>query len=110
MNKEKLGSQAQLLVRLSRLEKAVFGVKGTKPVKAVSVSKRRALPDYILELRDSGFLDLARTPTEVHAALKPKYPCDLDRVKVALLRLQRRRQLRKSSKTVGNKKMAAYVR
>ena len=50
-----------------------------------------------------------KTGDEVHAKLQPSYHCDVNRVKVAMLRLHKRRSLRKTSKTVGNRKKVAYV-
>jgi hypothetical protein len=67
------------------------------------------LPDHILGLRDAGFFKEARSGVEVHAALQEKYPCQTDRVHVALLRLQRRRTLRKTKKSTDGKEQVAYV-
>jgi hypothetical protein len=82
-----------------------------QPSKATNdASKASRLPDHIIRLRDSGFLKQPKTPAEVHAKLQATYPCDLNRVAVALLRLQKnKRALRKHSKIVGKRKLIAYV-
>lgn len=67
------------------------------------------LPDHILALRDSGFMKQPKTGDEVHAKLQSSYHCDINRVDVALLRLHKRRLLRKTSKSVGQRKKLAYV-
>ncbi len=68
-----------------------------------------ALPNHIISLRDSGFLKQPKTADEVHAKLQPTYHCEPNRVAVALLRLHKKRALRKTSKTVGKRKLVAYV-
>ena len=70
---------------------------------------RDKLPLRILALRDSGFLKQPQTIAEVHAKLQPIYACDINRVAVALHRLHKRRKLRKTSKSIGNKRQIAYV-
>ena len=80
-----------------------------KPVKNPS-GKPKSLPEHILALRDSGFFADARTADEVHTKLKGRYTCDVNRVVVALNRLRSRRELRKTSKQVGEKQYLAYVR
>jgi hypothetical protein len=70
---------------------------------------RKGLPDHILELRVKGFFREPRTPGDVHQELQSAYPCLVDRVQMALLRLQRRRELRKATKRVGDQEKAAYV-
>jgi hypothetical protein len=71
--------------------------------------RREGLPTHILALREEGFFAQPKTFNEVHAKLESIYPCDVGRVKVACIRLQRRKQLRKTSKTVGNKSQVTYV-
>jgi hypothetical protein len=103
--------QEVVLDRLNRLEQAVFVTRSLKHAEAEGRKTRgAALPDHILKLRDSGFFDSPKTTGEVHERLQSKYPCEPDRVAMALLRLQRRRELRKSSKANGGKKQVAYVR
>lgn len=70
---------------------------------------KNALPDHILRLRDSGFFKQPKVSREVHQKLGPTYPCDSNRVTMALLRLKNRKQLRKASKIVSDKKQVAYV-
>lgn len=73
------------------------------------VGPPESLPDHILELRGDKFFAQPKTYNEVHAKLQPSYPCDVDRVKVACIRLQKRKHLRKTSKLVGKKSQVAYV-
>jgi len=70
---------------------------------------KAGLPEKILALRDKGFFSQPRTGNEVQAKLNPTYPCELDRVLMALLRLMKRKKLRKASKIVEGKKQVAYV-
>jgi hypothetical protein len=67
------------------------------------------LPDHILALRGEGFFSEPRTPNEVHEKLQKNYRCLFDRVQMALLRLQRRRELRKAVKRDGDRDKVAYV-
>lgn len=79
---------------------------------ADSESKQRqpkGLPGHILALRGDGFFSEPRTPNEVHEKLQRNYRCLLDRVQMALLRLQRRRELRKAMKRDGDGDKVAYV-
>jgi hypothetical protein len=46
---------------------------------------------------------------DVREKLQPTYHCDVDRVAMALLRLHKRKQLRKTKKAVGKKRLIAYV-
>src|SRR5438445_13464255 len=62
------------------------------------------LPEHIMGLKREGFFKQGKTAKEVHAKLQSSYSCDLDRVFMALLRLQRKKLLRKTSKLVGKKK------
>jgi len=68
-----------------------------------------ALPDRILELRDRNFFKEPRTAREVHEKLRATYPCELNRVAMALLRLKAKKKLRKASKLVDGKRQIAYV-
>lgn len=69
----------------------------------------KSLPDRIAELRDGGFFREPRTATEVHEELRKTYHCQLDRVQMALLRLQRKKDLRKTLKIVAGRSQVAYV-
>ena len=110
MTTEKDKSTKQILKRIERLEEAVFGSRQPKEVKArPRKAEGMALPDHILKLRDTGFFDSAKTSSEVHARLQTKYPCEPNRVAMALLRLHRRRELRKASKATGGRKQVAFV-
>lgn len=100
----------QILSRIDRLEKAVFSSekKSLKKGEVVTGSGTR-LPKHILALREKDFFKQPKTSSEVHAKLRPSYPCDLNRVAVALVRLHKRRMLRKTSKLVDKKRLTAYV-
>jgi hypothetical protein len=67
------------------------------------------LPGHILNLRESGFFREPRTSAEVHAELQKNYSCLFNRVQMALLRLQRRRELRKATKKIDGQDQVAYV-
>lgn len=110
MSKEKI--LKQILKRLDRLEKTVFGIASNVKSYAKKISKtciKVSLPALILPLREQGFFKQPKTPEEVHKRLQSIYPCDLNRVEVALLRLHKKRQLRRISKVVKDKKIIAYV-
>jgi hypothetical protein len=103
-------SQKDILKRLERLEKAVFGARAVKTSADRPPSSREgALPAHISKLKDQGFLKTPRTAVEVKEKLQPTYHCDIDRVAMALLRLHKRKQLRKTTKRVGARKHIAYV-
>jgi hypothetical protein len=89
------------------------GVKGkreaSRRISSESVANKASLPSQILGLRDGGFFKQAKTPLETHAGLQSSYPCELDRVVVALIRLTRRHKLRKASKLKGRVRQIAYV-
>jgi len=100
-----------ILARLDRIESALFvgndsKVQGEKKPKD---SSAQGLPAHILGLRRQGFFNAPKTAKEVHLKLQANYHCELDRVTMALLRLQRRKELRKNSKVVEKKKQVAYT-
>jgi hypothetical protein len=68
-----------------------------------------SLPTWILKLRSDGYFGQPRIPREVHEKLQSHYRCDVKRVGVALLRLQKGKELRKTSKLANGKKQVAYV-
>jgi len=70
---------------------------------------RNTLPKRILELRNKEFFKVPRTAREVQEKLQSSYPCDVDRIAMALLRLNERKELRKASKVVDGKKQVAYA-
>ncbi len=90
--------------RISALEKPTGKVK-----KTIVKSSKQSLSDHIIELRDDGFFSQPKTAEETHTKFSGKYHCELDRVAMALLRLAKRKELRKASKTANNKKYKAYV-
>ena len=98
-------STEELLQELGRATRAPR--KGLPPEKKKGTPK--SLPTWILKLRDEGLFRQARTAVYVHGKLQAHYPCDIGKVRVALIRLQRRKQLRKTSLGIGSKKQVAYV-
>jgi len=87
--------------RLTIIEKRKAETKGK--------GSKKSLSDHIIELRERGSFKRPIVPVEVHKKLAAIYPCDFSRVKVELIRLQKRGQLRKTSKLIGEKKYIAYV-
>lgn len=111
-------SDKNLIAALQQIRAIVDETLGTartaKPARTKSPRVKTAdapmgLPQHILKLRDAGFFREPRTAAEVHAKLQASYHCAADRVVMALLRLKNARNLRKTSKTVGKKKLIAYV-
>lgn len=114
--------QTQDLVRaLQEIKSIVDAVLGDQKVDAVP-SVRRAgkdsriakklparLPEFLLQLRDQGYFKQPKTYNEAHSKLASIYPCESARVRVALIRLQKGRQLRKAPKVVNGRKQNAYV-
>jgi hypothetical protein len=105
MNQEQINKQT--FERLSKLEAVVFQKKQSN--KNVRKSKKNSLPDLILGLKESGFFSQPKTVKEVYEKLLSKYPCDVNRVQVALLRLKGRKLFRITNKIIGGKKVLAYV-
>lgn len=100
----------QILARLDRIEKIVLA-GGSKPRSETKRdrSSSEGLPAHILKLRSEQFFKEPKAVSEVHSKLQASYHCEPDRVAMALLRLQRRKQLRKSSKIIQKKKQVAYT-
>jgi hypothetical protein len=99
-----------LVGRINRLEQAVFGNQSVASSK--KDHKKTAsdgLPAHILRLKEQGFFKQPQTPADTHLKLKSTYHCERDRVAMALLRLQRRKDLRKTSKVVDKHRQLAYV-
>jgi hypothetical protein len=67
------------------------------------------LPLRVLGLRDKGFFSKPKVSPEVYDEIKKTYYCQRDRVTMALIRLQKNKELRKATKVYGGKKMNAYV-
>lgn len=100
----------------SLVDRALSNSKGRKPSprprndeRGTGPSAKNKLPSHILELRDKGFLKQPKTAKEVQIKLEPTYSCHINRVAMALLRLHSKKQLRKTSKIVDEKKQIAYV-
>lgn len=94
-------------LRISQLESLL--AKNKKPINS-DQNQRKNLVDHIISLRDSEFFSQSKTSDEVYKKIQETYPCELNRVAVALLRLAKRRQLRKATKNINDKTYQAYVR
>jgi len=90
--------------RISALEKPAGNAK-----RPTIKSTKQSLSNHIIELRDNDFFSQPKNAEETYEKLKSTYHCELDRVAMALLRLAKRKELRKASKTVNGKKYKAYV-
>jgi len=77
--------------------------------KETNTKNSSSLPQRIIRLREKGYFASPRVYNEVHAEIQKEYPCDPARVRVALIRLQRNKQLRKTSKNYGGKDLTAYA-
>ena len=73
--------------RISFLEKMLDRSK-----KPEIEGNKKSLSDHIIKLRNDGFFSQPKTAEETHAKLNVKYPCELNRVEVALLRLAGKNQ------------------
>jgi len=90
--------------RLCALESIMKSPKKEKIVKG-----KNSLPNFIMGLKNEGFFSEPRTSEEVHKKLQQKYHCEPNRVAMALLRLAKSKQLRKTTKIIGEKGYKAYV-
>lgn len=101
----------KILSRLKRLEKTVFGktVNTSNVVKIDKIQKKNSLTTLILQLRGQGFFEQSKTVAEAYVKLQSVYPCDTNRVAVALVRLRKAGELRKTSKLVHDKQLIAYA-
>jgi hypothetical protein len=108
---EKLTQAQGLLSECIAMTAQGFKPTCSPPPKATPelAAGKATLPSQILSLRDKSFFKQAKTPQETHAGLQSSYPCELDRVVMALIRLARRRKLRKASKLNGRTRKTAYV-
>lgn len=78
--------------------------------KAIMKKKtKKSLSDHIIDLREKEFFSQPKIAIEVHEKLKESYPCELNRVEVALIRLANGKKLRVASKDISGKKLKAYV-
>jgi len=104
-------SEDQIRALIKDHEKRIRRLESLLPQrKSVAISKdKRKLTDHIIELRTKGFFAQPKTAGEAHNKLKGMYHCELNRVVMALLRLAKRKQLRRASKTIEKKKYKAYV-
>jgi hypothetical protein len=90
--------------RVTHLESLIL--KG----KSRSISqKRKVLNDHVLSLREERFFSDPRTAQETYEKVQKAYPCELNRVEVALLRLAGKKQLRKAKKIINGREYKAYV-
>jgi len=90
--------------RIRALEE-ILKKRGIKQIKNAS----KTLSGVLLDLRNAGFFSETKTSEETHEQLQKKYPCEINRVEVALFRMSRRKQLRVASKVVLGKKKKAFV-
>ena len=101
-----------LASRVEKLERAVFGGRNAASMGISPPASRTpvdGLPGHIINLRGHKAFKSPMTANEVQEKLQSTYACSVDRVAMALLRLQRKKMLRKTSKLVGKKKQVAYV-
>lgn len=94
--------------RIAKLE-LLFGENG-KLAKAQKRGARASLTDHIVSLRDGGFFSQPKISEDVQKKLQGVYHCKLDRVSMALFRLAKHRELRRTTKSVNGKSYQAYVR
>ena len=97
----------ECLIELGAIKNESTNVKRSKV--AATLSSPKTLSDYILDLRDDKFFAQPKTVKEVHEKMQSVYHCELNRVAVALIRLQGKKQLRKASKTIEEKSVIAYA-
>lgn len=100
------------IVKLARISLSRLDGSSSRTASNVTPArreKRKSLNIHILELRSDGFFKQPKTPKETHKKLSVTYSCKLNRVEVELGRLQKRKQLRKTSKLVGGNESVAYV-
>jgi hypothetical protein len=90
------------------LKAVVSASKDLKPLPAGTIDPE-GLPARLLALRETGFFREPRTALEVHQELRKTYVCLPNRVQMALLRLQKRRELRKAEKRDRDRAEVAYV-
>ena len=90
--------------RISALE-SIFSKHKSSPGKNV----KKGLPDHIIALKDKGYFSQPKTAADVQNKLQGFYPCEVDRLVMALLRLSKKRQLRKAFKIVSGRNQKAYV-
>lgn len=96
--------------RISRLEKASKEKLAREIVRKKTKVKYVGLPGEIIELRDEDFFKNPRTAEEVQQAVKDKgFHHVIDPVKMALLRLVRRKELRRFKEERDKEKTFVYV-
>ena len=91
--------------RIAAIEKA----NSKQKTKHEEKQKFKGLPERILALRDNNFFRTPRTDVEVHAEIIKTYPCDLNRVSVALFRLSKKKELRRTTIVKEDKEYVAYA-
>jgi hypothetical protein len=109
--KRKIESKSEALSIMEDHEKRISALeKKLKSPKPHDITKiKSSLPSYVIKIRDEGFFSKPKTVKETHQKLQESYTCEEDRVVMALLRLARKRELRKATKSVNNKIQKAYV-
>ena len=93
MNKEKIISSLRQIEGLVAECLREIGEKNPRASARVKTSAVRApavkntLPSRLIFLRDQDFFKQPQTALETHKKIQPEYPCEVDRVAMALLRL-----------------------
>ena len=114
MDRSELISALQQIKALAEQALKITGRRKTRHTKvqiaqSSKLASKKTLSGLLLRQRDAGFFKEAKTAKEVRSKLQTVYPCELNRVEVALFRLHKKKQLRKTSKIVEKKKQVAYV-
>src|SRR2546428_13190810 len=81
-----------------------------KNAKETNTKNSSSLPQRIIHLREKGYFASPRVYNEVHTEIQKEYPCDPNRVRAALIRLQRNNHLRRTSKNYGGTDLATTAR
>jgi hypothetical protein len=97
------------LLTVELLKEEAPGKKGSKIRIKETQREELTLPERILALRNNNFFRSPRTDADVHTEITKTYPCDLNRVSVALLRLSKKKELRRTTKVEENKEYIAYA-
>ncbi len=114
MNKERVSNNLKQIRELVDKCLKEFGSQARTLPKNVSNNPVRprflkTINDHILNLKTQKFFKQPKTAKETHIKLQGVYPCELNRVAVALLRSQKAGELRKTTKLINKKKITAYV-
>jgi hypothetical protein len=98
--------------RIEEHEKRIAELERTVLLKETKIKKKpkfKGLPERVLALRDDDFFKDPRTDVETHREIMKTYPCDLNRVSVALFRLSKKKELRRTTKVQDGNEHVAYA-